>query len=519
MSKIKFKVENIKYRNLLKLSIYFIFLTFLLSCSLPRKEKEKNTPNILFILAEDISTDIESYGMQAVKTPVLNELAKEGIQYENCYGTNSICSPSRSNMITGVHQNVINAQHHRSNRQVPLQEPFFPITSYLRDAGYTCILGSDIVRGKGRKIDVNFKHNALGNWDGENEFGLFDKFDEITPEDQPFFSQVTLTVTHRGDHWDAIREQSEHKVNPENIVLPPYFADTPVIRKDWAKYLDQIEYMDQEVGLLLDDLEIKGLKNNTLVIFIGDNGRCNIRGKGYLYEPGLHLPLIVNWPVGLDGGKEDNRMIASIDVAATILDAAGIELPEYMNARSFIKPDEQPREYVYSARDLWDEILEQSRAITTDKYRYIKNNITGQAHDAQQAYLEFYRPAVHIMRDLHEKGELNELQAKFFESNKEEEELYDLENDPYETINLINDPKFAEIADKLREYYTDWNEKNRDYGFEMINWDNAPPPSAPAIIKWLKEEKPEVIDEMKQGIEPGFSKLNREYKALQKLNK
>jgi len=511
-------MKNIKHADLLNLSIYFILLTFTLGCSSPIKEKENKTPNILFVLAEDISTDIESYGMQGLRTPVLNRLAKEGIQYENCYGTNSICSPSRSNMIIGVHQNIINAQHHRSNREIPLREPFLPITSLLRSAGYTCILGSDLVRGKGRKIDVNFKHKALGDWDGKNEFGLFDKFDKITREDQPFFSQVTLTVTHRGDHWDAIREQSEHKVDPEDIVLPPYFADTPVIRKDWAKYLDQIEYMDQEVGLLLDDLENKGLKNNTIVIFIGDNGRCNIRGKGYLYEPGLRLPLIVNWPIGLDGGKEDARMVASIDVAATILDIAGIELPDYMTARSFIKPDEHPREYVYSARDLWDEILEQSRAITTDKYRYIKNNVTDQAHDAQQAYLEFYRPAVHIMRGLYERGELNALQAKFFEPKKEAEELYDLEKDPYETTNLIDDPEYAKIANTLRDYYMDWNEKNKDYGFEMINWDNAPPPNAPEIIKWLKQEKPEVIEEMKQGAEPGFGNLNKEYRAFQELN-
>lgn len=274
--------------------------------------------------------------------------------------------------------------------------------------------------------------------------------------------------------------------------------------------------MDYEVGLLLDDLEIKGLRKNTIVIFIGDNGRCNIRGKGYLYEPGLRLPLIVNWPQGLEGDIEDNRMVASTDVAATILDVAGITLPEYMTARSFIKPDENPREYVYSARDLWDEILEQSRAITTDRYRYIKNNITEQGHDAQQAYLEFYRPAVHVMRALYEKGELNALQAKFFVPKKEVEELYDLEKDPYETINLINDPEYAIIANKLRDYYTDWNEKNMDYGFDNIDWDNAPPPNAPAMIEWLKQEKPEVIELMKQGTEPGFSKLKKEYDVFQK---
>jgi len=429
--------------NTLK-SLLFVFCSFiLLSCNSQQKSKTKTVdsklkPNILFVLAEDISTDIESYGMKAVKTPVLNELAETGIQFMNAYGNNSICSPSRSNMMTGVHQNIINAQHHRSNREIPLANPYKPITSYLRDAGYTCIIGSDLVRQKGQKIDVNFKHQKLGNWDGKTEFGLFDKQHNVQPEDQPFFQQVTLHVTHRGGWWNSVRANSKHKVNPEDVELPPHYADDPTIRLDWAKYLDQMEYMDNEVGILLDDLESKGMRDNTIIIFIGDNGRCNVRGKGYLYEPGLHLPLIVNWPAGLTGGKKEERLVASVDVAATILEAAGVELPDYMTARSIIKEDENPREYIYSARDLWDEVLEQSRAITTKQYRYIKNNVTEQSYDAHQAYLEFYRPAVHIMRTLNENNELTELQSKFFDPTKPKEELYDRINDPFEINNLID---------------------------------------------------------------------------------
>lgn len=445
-----------------------IFYTFLIILTLTNcksgngqtsDEQNKIKPNILFILAEDISTDLECYGMKAVKTPVLNNLADSGIQFMNAFGTNSICSPSRSNMMVGVHQNVSNTQHHRSNRNIPLMKPYQPITSYLRDAGYTNIIGSNLVRAKGQKIDVNFKHQKLGKWDNETEFGLFDKQHEVLPEDQPFFQQVTLHVTHRGGWWNGIREQSEHKVNPEDVELPPHYADEPAIRLDWAKYLDQMEYMDSEVGLLLKDLEEKGMRDNTIIIFIGDNGRCNIKGKGYLYEPGLRLPLIVNWPAGLTGGKKEERLVASVDVAATILDAAGVTLPEYMTARSIIKENENPRDYVYSARDLWDEVLEQSRAITTKKYRYIRNNITDQSYDAHQAYLEFYRPAVHVMRTMNENNELTDLQAKFFAPQKPKEELYDRINDPFETRNLINEPEHINTAQQMRAYFDDWNSK------------------------------------------------------------
>ncbi len=479
-------------------------------------QKEKVKPNILFILAEDISTDLEVYGMKAVKTPVLNSLAESGIQYMNAFGNNSICSPSRSNMMVGVHQNISNTQHHRSNRDIPLMEPYQPITSYLRDAGYTTIIGSDLVRQKGQKIDVNFKHQKTGNWDGKTEFGLFDTQHNVTPEDQPFFQQVTLHVTHRGGWWNSVRANSEHKVNPEDIDLPPHYADHPVIREDWAKYLDQMEYMDNEVGILLKDLEEKGMKDNTIVIFIGDNGRCNVRGKGYLYEPGLHLPLIVNWPAGLTGGKKEERLVASVDVAATILEAAGVELPDYMTARSIIKEDENPRDYIYSARDLWDEVLEQSRAITTKEFRYIKNNITEQSYDAHQAYLEFYRPAVHIMRGLEENNELTELQSTFFAPTKQKEELYDRVNDPYETNNLIDNPEYKDVANQMRAHYDDWNTKNHDFGLDPIIWENCPPPKSVEVMEWLKAERPGIIEKMKKGIEPGFGKLNTEYKKTQK---
>jgi arylsulfatase A-like enzyme len=468
-------------------------------------------PNILFVLAEDISTDLACYGMDAVKTPVLDELAAGGIQFLKAYGTNSICSPSRSNMMTGVHQNIINAQHHRSNRNIPLAAPYKPITAYLRDAGYTCVLGSKLVRDKGRKIDVNFKSNFTGPWNGTTEFGLFDKVDEVTAEDQPFFNQVTLVVTHRGNWWNSVRNESTHMVDPDKVVLPPYYADTPEIRLDWAKYLDQIEYMDYEMGLLLNDLEEKGLKENTIVIFIGDNGRCNIRGKGYLYEPGLHLPLLVNWPSGLTGGIKDERLVASIDVAATILDAAGIELPDFMTSKSILKEQEEPRKYVYSSRDLWDEVLEQSRAITTDKFRYIKNYKTDVSLDAGQAYLEFYRPAVHIMRALHKQGELNELQSKFFAASKESEELYDLINDPYETRNLIADPDYEQVVAEMKMHFEHWNSNNTDHGFQPINWENTRKPRAVEVLKWIQKERPDILEMMQRGIEPDYKKIRDEY--------
>lgn len=500
--------------SFLKISL-ILTIPLLSSCDKKVKEESTPKPNIVLLLAEDISTDLECYDMQGVKTPVLNSLANTGIQFMNAYGNNSICSPSRSNMMVGVHQNIINAQHHRSNRELPLAEPYKPVTSYLREAGYTCILGNTLVRNVGKKIDVNFQHEAIGEWDGRENFGLFDKQGEFTNEDQPFFSQITLHTTHRGGWWNDVSNKSETKVDPKDISLPPYMADTEEIRTDWAKYLDQIEYMDNEVGLVLADLEKKGMKENTIIIFIGDNGRCNVRGKGYLYQPGLRLPLIVNWPAKLVGGKKDERLVASVDIAATILKAAGVELPTYMTARSIIEEETNPREYVYSARDLWDEVLEQSRSITTKEFKYIRNNITDQSYDAHQAYLEFYRPAVHIMRGLNEKQQLSALQAEFFKENKQSEELYDLVNDPFETVNLIDNPDYKDVATKMVAHYEDWNSKNQDQGFKPIIWENCPPPKSVEIMEWIHEERPDIIETMKKGIEPNYGKIQKKYNQSQ----
>lgn len=471
----------------------------------------QDKPNIIWLMAEDISTDLACYGMQAVKTPHLDKMAKEGILFENCFVTNPICSPSRSSMMVGTHQLKINAHHHRSNRDVPLNSKYKPFTYWLRQQGYTCVLGHHGVMVKGRKVDVNFKHEKIGEWDGETKFGLFDKYDRFEKEDQPFFAQIQLNVTHRGDWWDNIREKSKHPVNPDSVVLPPYMADHPTVRLDWAKYLDQMEYMDSEVGMIFKELEEKGMAENTVVIFIGDNGRCNIRGKGYLHDPGLRIPFLISWPEGLKGGEVRNEVVSSTDITATILDIAGIEVPEYMTGKSILKKGTGRKE-VYAARDLWDEVMEKSRGITTERWKYIRNDKTEVPFDAHQAYLEFYRPAVHVMRTLFKNGSLNAVQKFFFEALKPAEELYDLVNDPHEIKNLAKEPKYKSVLEQMRELTKNYDSKMQpcDNTFNPVH------PKSVEILEWVKNDKPELYKQMLEGVEIGFQKLAKQYKKIQK---
>jgi uncharacterized sulfatase len=474
-------------------------------------ETKNKRPNIIWIMAEDISTDLECYGMPNVKTPYLNKMANEGIRFDNAFVTNPICSPSRSAMMVGTHQVKTNTHHHRSNRDVPLDSQFKPFTKLLRDAGYTTILGNHAVMKKGRKIDVNFKHEPIGEWDGKTQFALFDKYDTFEKADEPFFAQIQLVVTHRGDWWDEVRNQSKHPVNAETLEMPPYMADHPAIRLDWAKYLDQIEYMDNEVGMIFKELEDKGMAENTIVIFIGDNGRCNIRGKGYLQDPGLRIPFILYYPEQFKGGQVRKDVVSATDITASIVDFAGIDIPDYMTGKAIFSKD-FTREFVYGARDLWDEIEEKSRAVTSGEWSYIRNDMPEVPYDAHQAYLEFYRPAVHVMRTLYKEGKLNENQKSFFESLKPKEELYNLKDDPHQLNNLANNPEFKSVLDRLRI-------KTQEYDEEMTPVSSVYEPiitDGPEIVEWLKKELPEEYARMVAGEEIGYKRIGNAYKAAHK---
>ncbi|RTE54022.1 DUF4976 domain-containing protein [Arenibacter aquaticus] len=467
----------------------------------------QESPNIIWLMAEDMSLDLECYGMKGVRTPNLNKMAEQGVRFDNCFVTNPICSPSRSAMLTGTHQVQINAHHHRSNRDVPLDENYKPFTYWLREAGYTTILGHHGVMGKGRKIDANFKHEPIGPWDGKTKFGIFDKYDTFEKEDQPFFAQIQLKASHRGDWWDEVREKSKHPVDPSKVELPEFMADDPIIRLDWAKYLDQIEYLDNEVGMIFKELEEKEMADNTVVIFIGDNGRCNIRGKGYLHDPGLHIPFIVYYPKGIKGGQIRKDVVSATDITATVLDFAQVKVPDYMTGKPvFDKKFE--RDYVYAARDLWDEVEEKSRALTSEKWKYIRNDRPEIPFDTHQAYLEFYRPAVHVMRRLLEEGKLNEEEKLFFQTHKQPEELYNLADDPQELNNLVDNPEYSKILRELREKTLQYDKKMKPVN-DVYHPEHA---IAVDILEWVKLEKPELYQQMLDGVEIGFQTLAKEYK-------
>lgn len=472
-------------------NILISFSTVAICASLSAKEKQ---PNIIWLMAEDMGHDLECYGMQAVKTPVLNKLAAEGILYTNACCSNPISSPSRSAMMTGVHQNTIDAHNHRSNRDKPLPVNVKPITYYLRQAGYTCILGNNNVMGKGRKIDCNFKHKPLGKYDGVTEFGLFDKYDEFTAADQPFFAQIQLNETHRGDWWNEVTAASKHPVDPLKVVLPPYLPDHIKIREEWASYLDQVELMDSKVGLILTELIDKGLIDNTIIFFIGDNGRGDIRGKGYLYEPGTKIPMIA-WGKGIKPAVL-NEIVSTLDISATILDLAGVKKPSNIMGSSLFRKTTRP-DFFYAARDNWDEVIECMRSVSTKQFSYIRNYKPKLPWDQHQNYLDFHSPAIHILRGLKNEGKLNVQTALFMGETKPYEELYDIVSDPYELNNLALNPDFKNVLAEMRKKMNTWQAKYSDTG--LVDKDERVPQKMPDIRTWVITNHPDEWLKLQQG--------------------
>ncbi|MCG8527882.1 MAG: sulfatase [Opitutales bacterium] len=404
-------------------------------------------------MAEDIGCDLACYGAKGVQTPVLDRLASDGLKLNRLYCTSPICSTNRTAMITGMYQTSINGHHHRSHRTdgFRLPDPVKPITSYLQKAGYFCALGC----GYGPKTDFNFDSSEIV-WDGKDW--------SERAQGQPFFAQIQLRVTHRGNWWERIRSESDDPVKTEEIELPVFLPDHAEIRKDWAMYLDQVERADAQVGEILTRLKNEGILENTIVVFIGDNGRCFHRGKGFLYEDGIKVPGIVYGTSIPVAGTDCDRLVSTIDLSAQILNWAGVPVPEHMQGRPFLSIEAVDRGYVFAARDRWDEVYDKSRTVVGKRFKYIRNDMPEVPVFTFQQYLEKVRPIRSVLWKLYQEGKMDAFQRYYMAPKKPAEELFDLLNDPMETQNLAEDEAFSDEINRLREVLKLWEVATNDMG-------------------------------------------------------
>jgi len=477
--------------------------------------KQSKKPNILWIFAEDASAHIGCYGETAIKTPNLDTLAEQGIRFENAFVTCPVCSPCRSAFVTGIYQTTLGAHNHRSQSdtgkakaspqyfdsfKLPKAVPM--ITDLFRKAGYYTTNGkykSGLSKLTSGKTDYNFI-NPTPPYDGIDW--------KDCPKDKPFFSQIQL--------GGGKSRSDKSSNNIKDFTLPPYYPGHKVMRDDWKTYLNSWLKQDREVGEIVQELKDAGKLDNTVIFFLTDHGISHIRGKQFLYEEGIRVPLIIRFPDGRLAKTVRDDLTIHIDLAPTSLALAGIKIPGYFQGHDIFAKKLTPRDFIISARDRCDETIEIIRCVRTQQYKYIRNFLSYRPHTQPNQYKDGKKISI-TMRKLHEEGKLNELQGRIYNPTRPTEELYDLKSDPNETKNLAADPKYAKQLAKLRKILYDWMVETKDLGLipEPIAEDLGKKYGNKYNILQAKENT-NLISQLIKTIEAGD---NKDLKTLRKLLK
>jgi uncharacterized sulfatase len=414
-------------------------------------------PNILWVTCEDISPDLGCYGDAYARTPNLDRLAREGVRFAHAFSIAGVCAPSRSALITGMYPTTIGTHHMRCKAVPPPYVRCF--TEYLRAAGYYCT--------NNVKTDYNFDAPVTA-WD---ECSRKAHWRNRAPG-QPFFAVFNFTVTHESQirttderfaqHTARLKPGQRH--DPAQAVLPPYYPDTPVVRRDWARYYDLISAMDLQVADLLRQLEEDGLAGSTIVFFYSDHGRGLPRAKRWIYDSGLHVPLIIRWPDGRDAGAVRDDLVSFVDFGPTVLSLAGVEIPSYIQGRAFLgEQAAEPRDYIFAARDRMDETYDIIRAVRDKRYKYLRNFKPGRPYAQYIDYME-QMPTMQELRRLNKAGKLVGPQRLFFRPEKPDEELYDLTVDPHEIDNLARCSEHRDVLKRMRSVLDEWMSETNDLG-------------------------------------------------------
>jgi uncharacterized sulfatase len=406
-------------------------------------------PNVVWIYGEDLYPNLACYGTPVVATPNIDRLAAEGTRYENAFVTCPVCSPSRSAIITGRYQTSFGAHNHRSCRDVPLSTDVRLVTDHFRDAGYFTCNSSGPPDDRPGKTDFNFARD--------------DPFDGVLWSErapgQPFYQQLNITDTHRDFTPDP-----ERPIDPDAVELPPYYPDHPLVRKDWAMWLESIQVFDRKVGQVLRRLDDDGLTQNTIVFLISDHGRAHIRDKQFLYDGGIRVPCIVRWPGHIEADVVRTQLVSGVDFAPTALSLAGLEVPSAMEGVVFAGPAAQRRDWVAAARDRCDGTVDRIRCVRTERYKYIRNYHPDRPYMQFNGYKLHQYPLWTLAPLLLAEGQLTEDQARFLAPCRPAEELYDLQADPHELNNLADIEAHASRLTRMRATMDGWMTELGDHG-------------------------------------------------------
>jgi uncharacterized sulfatase len=438
-------------------------VVLVLGCAPLRAADEPARPNILWITVEDISPNLGCYGDPDAITPTLDKLAARSVRYTHAFSPAPVCAPSRSTLITGVFASSLGSHFMRC--QATLPDEIRPFPTYLREAGYYCSNNS--------KEDYNFK-TPTGSWDDSSRTAHWRK----RRPGQPFFAVFNDLVTHESRirqpdaafQRDTARLTAAQRHDPAKVRVPPYHPDTPLVRNDWARYHDLITAMDYNVADRLAELEKDGLADDTIIFFFSDHGVGLPRGKRWLYDTGLHVPLLIHFPKKWEHlapgkpGTATDRLVSFVDFGPTVLSLTGVKIPAYVQGIPFLgEKAGQPRTEIDAGRDRMDERTDCSRCVRDARYKYIRNFMPWKPWAANIEYMN-EMPTMQEYRRLAAEKKLTEDAAKFMAPTKPAEELYDTEKDPFELKNLAGSREHAEILKRLRETLSDGMLVRHDLG-------------------------------------------------------
>ena len=421
---------------------------------------EQDRPNIVWIVVEDMSLPFGCYGEKDIQTPNVDALARKGMRFERAFVTAPVCSTCRSAMITGIYQTSIGAHHHRSGRgqqKILLPDGVVPVPRIFQQAGYFTANGS--FTGPLNKVAPRAAPRKAGKTDYNFQYdnSIYDSHHfSHRQEGQPFFSQYQL----RGGKGRNV--PTPQPIRAADVTLPVYYPDDAVIRQDWALYLNSAMNTDLEVGRILKQLEDAGELENTVIFFFTDHGVSHARGKQFMYEEGMRIPLVVRGP-GIEAGQVRQDLVLQIDLAATSLALAGIEIPSSMQGVDLLAKDYRPRKYIVSARDRCDETVDRMRAVRTENFKYIRNFYPQRPYLQPNAYKD-NKPIIRHMRALHAAGVLDRNQALIMAEVRPAEELYDLRSDPDELDNLAGSRKDRRVLAEHQAMLNDWILQSGDRG-------------------------------------------------------
>lgn len=434
-----------------------------ISCIEPQVEKPEK-PNIVWLVSEDNSKHfLKLYDQNGASMPNVEALAEKGIVFNNAFSNAPVCSVARSTIISGCYAPRVGAQYHRRMQLAPMPDGLKMFPEYLREAGYYTTNNS--------KEDYNFI-TSDSVWDESSREATY----KNRKSGQPFFHVQNFGTTHEGQlHFSKAQMDSTDLVTPqEKVPIFPYHPDTPLYRFTNAYYRDLHQKVDTQIGKFMNQMEDDGLMENTIIFYYGDHGGVLPRSKGYVYESGLHVPMVVYIPEKWKHlspektGSRTDAFVQFIDLAPTVLNLAGLKIPELIDGNPFLGKEVtiehlNNRNTTFGYADRFDEKYDLVRSLRKGKYKYIRNYQPFNV-DALFNFYRYKMLAYKEWQQLFEDGKLNKEQGQFFKA-RAPEALYDLEKDPHEVHNLVNDPSYKSTLKELRSNLQDKVKSMPDLSF------------------------------------------------------